>query len=59
VKRIAALLLLAGVVAGATGCSADDGPGATVKQVDKARHVQTDTNERTRELQQQIQGLQP
>lgn len=57
-QRVAALLLLAGVVAGA-GCSADDGPGATVKQVDKARRVQTQTDDRTQQLQQQIDGLNP
>jgi PBP1b-binding outer membrane lipoprotein LpoB len=56
VKRLVAGALLALALA---GCSKADSPAAPVAGVDKARAVQQQSDQHSREVEQQIDGLTP
>jgi PBP1b-binding outer membrane lipoprotein LpoB len=56
VKRLAAGALLALALA---GCSKSNGPAAPIAGVDKARSVQQQSDQHSRDVEQQIDGLTP
>jgi PBP1b-binding outer membrane lipoprotein LpoB len=56
VKRVVAVAVLAVAL---VGCSKNSGPAAPIAQVDKAKAVQQQSDQHSKQLEQQIDGMQP